>query len=102
MGGHSQNSLHPLPHPWYGIAPRGGWLEFRAAFLLSPAPLQPRLDPARLEKMRGEIFVRIFVEVPTRLTDRQRQILEECADETDTEVSPVHRRFVDKLRDFFD
>ena len=65
-------------------------------------PLQPRLDPARLEKMRGEIFVRIFVEVPTRLTDRQREILEEFADETDTEVSPVHRRFVDKLRDFFD
>jgi molecular chaperone DnaJ len=65
-------------------------------------PLQPRLDPARLEKMRGDIFVRIFVEVPTRLTDRQREILEEFADETDTDVAPGHRPFVDKLRDFFD
>jgi molecular chaperone DnaJ len=46
--------------------------------------------------------VRIFVEIPTRLTDRQRQILEEFAAESGTEVSPVHRRFVDKLRDFFD
>ena len=65
-------------------------------------PLQPRLDPARLEKMRGDIFVRIFVEVPTRLTDRQRQLLEEFAGESGTEISPVHTRFVDKLRDFFD
>ena len=65
-------------------------------------PLQPRLDPARLERMRGDIFVRIFVEVPTRLTDRQRQLLEDFADESGTEVSPVHRRFVDKLRDLFD
>ncbi len=65
-------------------------------------PLQPRVDPARLEKMRGDIFVRIFVEIPTRLTDRQRQILEEFAAEGGTEISPVHRRFVDKLRDFFD
>ena len=65
-------------------------------------PLQPRLDAARLEKMRGDIFVRIFVEVPTRLTDRQRELLEEFASASGTEVSPVHRRFVDKLKDFFD
>jgi molecular chaperone DnaJ len=65
-------------------------------------PLQPGVDPARLERMRGDIFVRIFVEVPTRLTDRQRQLLEDFADESGTEVSPVHRRFVDKLRDLFD
>ncbi|MCS5635823.1 MAG: molecular chaperone DnaJ [Myxococcota bacterium] len=65
-------------------------------------PLQPRADPARLERMRGDIFVRIFVEVPTRLTDRQRQLLEDFANESGTEVSPVHRRFVDKLRDLFD
>jgi molecular chaperone DnaJ len=65
-------------------------------------PLQPRLDPARLEKMRGDIFVRIFVEVPTRLTERQRKLLEDFASASGTEVSPVHRRFVDKLKDFFD
>ncbi|MDE0884219.1 MAG: molecular chaperone DnaJ [Myxococcota bacterium] len=65
-------------------------------------PLQPRMDPARLERMRGDIFVRIFVEVPTRLTDRQRALLEDFANESGTEVSPVHRGFVDKLRDFFD
>jgi len=65
-------------------------------------PLQPRMDAARLERMRGDIFVRIFVEVPTRLTDRQRALLYDFANESGTEVSPVHRSFVDKLRDFFD
>ncbi len=65
-------------------------------------PLQPRLDPARLEKMRGDIFVRIFVEVPTRLTARQRELLEEFAEESGQNVSPEHRSFVEKLKDFFD
>ena len=65
-------------------------------------PLQPRLDPARLEKMRGDIFVRIFVEVPTRLTVRQRDLLEEFAEESGQNVSPEHKSFVEKLKDFFD
>ncbi|MAI77686.1 MAG: molecular chaperone DnaJ [Deltaproteobacteria bacterium] len=65
-------------------------------------PLQPRLDPARLEKMRGDVFVRIFVEVPTRLTARQRELLEEFAEESGQNVSPEHKSFVEKLKDFFD
>ncbi|MDG2052068.1 MAG: molecular chaperone DnaJ [Myxococcota bacterium] len=65
-------------------------------------PLQPRLEARQLAKMRGDLFVRLFVEVPSRLTDRQRELLEEFAEETGTEVSPVHRGFVEKLRDFFD
>jgi molecular chaperone DnaJ len=46
--------------------------------------------------------VRIFVEVPTRLTGRQRDLLEQFAQETGTEVSPVTRGFLEKLKDFFD
>ena len=65
-------------------------------------PLQPRLDVAQLHRMRGDIFVRIFVEVPTKLTARQRELLEEFASESGTEVSPAHKGFVEKLRDFFD
>jgi molecular chaperone DnaJ len=65
-------------------------------------PLQPRADAAQLERLRGDIFVRIFVEVPTRLTDRQRTLLEEFAEESGTDISPVSKGFVDKLRDFFD
>ena len=63
-------------------------------------PLQPRVDPSRLQ--RGDLFVRIFVEVPTRLTAKQRELLEDFARETDTNVSPHHKGFVEKLRDFFD
>lgn len=65
-------------------------------------PLQPRLDPARLEKVRGDVFVRIFVEVPTRLTTRQRELLEDFAEESGQNVSPEHKSFVEKLKDFFD
>jgi molecular chaperone DnaJ len=46
--------------------------------------------------------VRIFVEVPTKLTERQRELLEDFARESGTEVSPAHKTFMDKLRDFFD
>jgi molecular chaperone DnaJ len=65
-------------------------------------PLQPGADPARLERMRGELYVRIFVEVPTKLSPRQRELLEEFARETDTDVSPASKSFMDKLRDFFE
>jgi len=64
-------------------------------------PLQPRVDPSQLERMRGDIYVRIFVEVPTRLTPRQRELLQEFAEESGTEISPVTMGFMDKLRDLF-
>jgi molecular chaperone DnaJ len=51
---------------------------------------------------RGDQLVRIFVEVPSKLTSRQRELLEEFAEEGGNEVSPVTRGFLDKLRDLFD
>ena len=65
-------------------------------------PLQPRVDPAQLQRMRGDLYVRIFVEIPTQLTPRQRELLEEFAAERGTEISPVTKGFVDKLRDLFE
>lgn len=65
-------------------------------------PLQPRLDPAQLKKMRGDLYVRVFVEVPTKLNARQRELLEEFAAQSGHEVSPKTKGFVDKLREFFD
>ncbi|MCG8588781.1 MAG: molecular chaperone DnaJ, partial [Proteobacteria bacterium] len=65
-------------------------------------PLDQRLDADALKRLRGDLYVRIFVEVPTRLTSRQRELLQEFANETDTNVSPVTKGFLDKLRDFFD
>jgi molecular chaperone DnaJ len=51
---------------------------------------------------RGDLHVRIFVEVPSRLNARQRALLEEFAAEGGAEGAPVTKRFVDKLRDLFD
>lgn len=65
-------------------------------------PLNPRMDPEQLARMRGDLYVRVFVEVPTKLNTRQREILAEFASITGTEVSPASKGFVDKLRDFFD
>jgi molecular chaperone DnaJ len=39
--------------------------------------------------------------VPTHLSDRQRELLEEFAEESGTDVSPVIKGFMDKLRDLF-
>ena len=58
--------------------------------------------PTLSNRSRGDQLCRIFVEVPTKLTDRQRELLEQFAEESDTEVSPVTKGFLDKLRDLFD
>lgn len=50
---------------------------------------------------RGDEIVRIFVEVPSKLSPRQRELLEQFAAESGTEVSPVAKGFMDKLRDLF-
>jgi molecular chaperone DnaJ len=49
---------------------------------------------------RGDVLAQIFVEVPSKLTDRQRELLEQFAQESGTEVSPVTKSFLEKLRDF--
>jgi molecular chaperone DnaJ len=60
------------------------------------------MDASQLERLRGDFFVRIFVEVPSKLNEKQRQLLEEFAAESGTEVSPTTRGFMDKFREFFD
>jgi molecular chaperone DnaJ len=51
---------------------------------------------------RGDQLVHVFVEVPTKLTEKQRALLEQFAEESGTDVSPVTRGFLEKLRDLFD
>lgn len=65
-------------------------------------PLRPRMEAAQLERLRGDFFVRIFVEVPSKLNSKQRKLLEEFAAETGADVSPTTRGFMDKFREFFD
>jgi molecular chaperone DnaJ len=50
---------------------------------------------------RGEQRVEVTIEVPTKLTLRQRQLLEELAKELGEDVQPQQRTFMNKLRDLF-
>ena len=51
---------------------------------------------------RGDLLVHVFVEVPTRLTAKQRELLERFAGEMGTDTSPVPRSFLMKLRDILE
>ncbi|HLK36171.1 MAG TPA: molecular chaperone DnaJ [Polyangiaceae bacterium] len=51
---------------------------------------------------RGEQRVEVAIEVPTHLTERQRQLLEDLARELGEDVLPQRRTFMSKLRDLFE
>jgi molecular chaperone DnaJ len=50
---------------------------------------------------RGDQCVEVAIEVPTQLSGRQRELLEELAKERGEDVEPEQKSFVDKLRDLF-
>jgi len=50
---------------------------------------------------RGDQLVRVIVETPRRLDERQRELLAELADTFGEEVHPQHKSFFDKVRERF-
>jgi len=52
-------------------------------------------------KMRGDLYVRVLVEVPTKLNAKQRELLEAFAEQTGHDVSPATEGFMDKIRTLF-
>jgi molecular chaperone DnaJ len=64
--------------------------------------LRGRGLPSLRSSQRGDQLLRIFVETPSKLTKRQRELLQEFAEEGGDEVSPVTRSFLDKLRELFE
>ena len=58
--------------------------------------------PKRTGVGRGDQRVEVSVEVPTSLTPRQRELLEELAKELGEDIHPQRKGFMDKLRDLFD
>jgi len=58
--------------------------------------------PSLRSQSRGDQLVDIFVETPTKLTRRQRELLERFAAEGGGEVSPVTKSFLEKLRDLWE
>jgi molecular chaperone DnaJ len=51
---------------------------------------------------RGDQHVRIFVEIPTRLSDEQRELLQRFAEVSGDEVTPRRRGFLATLRDLLE
>jgi len=52
-------------------------------------------------KAKGDLRVRVLVEVPTKLNGEQRKKLEEFAASCGDDNTPIHRSFFDKAKDFF-
>jgi molecular chaperone DnaJ len=57
--------------------------------------------PRRLRGNRGDQLVEVAVEIPTRLTDRARSLLEELGRELGEDVQPQRQSFLDKLKSLF-
>ncbi len=65
--------------------------------------LRGRGMPALRGRERGDLIVELFVETPTHLTARQRELLRELSDtaESDAHHHPRHAGFFDKARKFW-
>jgi molecular chaperone DnaJ len=50
---------------------------------------------------RGDLLVKIFVETPTRLTDKQKQLLKEFSTLEDPVNMPQRKGFLDKIKGLF-
>lgn len=50
---------------------------------------------------RGDLLVMLHLEVPKSLTPKQEKLLRDLATEEKTNVSPHHKSFLDKLKEYF-
>jgi molecular chaperone DnaJ len=50
---------------------------------------------------KGDLYVRVVVETPTKLNERQRELLEEFARISGDEVHPITKNFLDKFKEVF-
>ena len=50
---------------------------------------------------RGDLHVRVVVETPTKLTSRQKELLKEFEECSDSNSNPIHDKFVEKIKNLF-
>ena len=51
---------------------------------------------------RGDQHVRVYIHVPSNVSERERELLEQLANIQGTNVEPTEKSFLDKVKDFFD
>ena len=56
--------------------------------------------PSLQNATKGDLYVRVEVEVPTQLNDEQRHALEQFSKLCGEENTPLHRGFLERLKDF--
>ena len=49
----------------------------------------------------GDEHVQVIIEVPKKLTTKQRELLEQLAETEAANVTPERKSFFDKLKDYF-
>ena len=50
---------------------------------------------------KGNLLVQVIVEVPTKMTPRQEELLREFAELEKKNVSPRQKKFFEKMKEFF-
>ena len=50
---------------------------------------------------RGDLIVKVFVEVPTNLNAKQQELLKEFAQISGENIEPMRTGFWNKIKDFF-
>ncbi|HSE83464.1 MAG TPA: molecular chaperone DnaJ [Thermodesulfobacteriota bacterium] len=63
--------------------------------------LKGRGVPSLNGEPKGDLYVKIQVEVPVRISQKQRRLLEEFAKVSEENDSPITEGFFEKLREFF-
>ena len=63
--------------------------------------LRARGMPVLNSSARGDLMVRVLVEVPTRLNGEQRKKLEEFSELMGEDNAPLHKSFFEKAKEFF-
>ena len=63
--------------------------------------LERRGLPSIRSGRRGNQHIQVFVEVPKKLTDEQRELLEKFATTEEVNVTPQRKSFFQKLKDYF-
>lgn len=57
--------------------------------------------PALHGNKTGDEYVQVYIEVPKKLTDEQRNLLEQFAETEDRNVTPERKSFFKRLKDYF-